>query len=195
MAVQIRPDNHKVGQETMNADLILRLAVVFVGGLPALVSAQEAALNASPGSRLVEVESQNATRMLQLRWRSELTGSAPHENLFWFAERKPRGDGQALDTGDVNAIGNVGWMQATEGDGPDGWSRTVISIDKILSTQIVIKLERTTGKWSDKLDSTKSVKVLDEVLKVPRRSVGPATQGKIEFTARWWSLAQQSDAS
>jgi hypothetical protein len=34
---------------------------------------------------------------------------------------------------------------------------------------------------------------LDDVLKVPLRNVGPTMQGKIEFTARSWALAQPLD--
>jgi hypothetical protein len=83
-------------------------------------------------------------------------------------------------------------MTVTDADGADGWSHRAISVEEISATQIKIKVHRTKGLWKavDKEPATQ----LDEVLNVPLGNVGPTTQGKIEFTARWWGLAQPSRA-
>jgi len=173
----------------MNTDLTRRLAVFLFGCLPALVAAQESAVTTSSGLWLVQTDSEKATRMLQLRWRSEPTGSATREDLFWFAEYKSQPGDQAMTEKDAFIIsGSCCRMSITDADGLDGWSHTSIGVEEISATQIVIKVDRTKGLW--KAVDKEPVTQLDEVLKVPLRNVGPTTQGKIEFTARWWGLAQ-----
>lgn len=177
-----RPVMRVVGQDKMNVALTRCVAMFAFGGLPVLVAAQEPAVTGPPGWRLVEVKSEDASRMLQLRWRIGPKDSATREDLFWFAE--------AMNEKDAFNLTPTLSTSVTEGDGQEGWSRTEIGVKEVTPTQIVIRVLRTKGLW--RAADKKPVTQLDEILKVPVRNVEPTTQGKIEFTARWWGLAQPS---
>jgi len=53
-----------VGQEKMCADLTRSLAVFLFAILPAMIAGQESTVKTAAGPRLVETDSENATRML-----------------------------------------------------------------------------------------------------------------------------------
>jgi hypothetical protein len=104
----------------MNTDLTRRLAVFLFGCLPALAAAQESAVTTSSGLWLVQTDSEKATRMLQLRWRSEPTDSATREDLFWFAEYKSQAGDQAMTEKDAFIIsGSCCRMSVTDRSGEE----------------------------------------------------------------------------
>ena len=170
----------------MNTNLTRCVAVLLFGGLAALVSGQEAAVKTSLRSKLVETESEKATRMLQLRWRFKPTDSGFSEELFWFAECKPL-HGEQTMANDHAFIADRR-IRMIEADGLDFSSHIEFTVVEITTTQIVIKVHCTRTLRSGE----KSVKELVEVLKIPFRNIGPTTQGKAEFIARWWDLARPS---
>ncbi|MHB8903317.1 MAG: hypothetical protein ACYC6Y_31530, partial [Thermoguttaceae bacterium] len=169
-----------------NTNLTRCIFILVFSSLAALVSGQESAVKTSPRSKLLETESENATRMLQLRWRFKPTDSGFWEELFWFAESRPPHGEQTMAKDDSFIVDRR--IRMTEADGMDFSSHIEITVVEITTTQIVIKVHCTRTLRSGE----KSVKELDEVIKVPLRNIGPTTQGKAEFIARWWDLAQPS---
>jgi hypothetical protein len=173
-----RRQNWIVGQEKMCTDLTRCLAAFLFAIPPAMIAAQESTVKTSAGLRLVEADSENATRMLQFHW-SGPTDSAPREDLFWFAEVMTK-------EGDVMPFCRTAKMACA--DGPDGWSNTSIGVKEVSATHVIIEVHCTKGRRAGAEEP--SVKEVDQVVDIPLRNVGTTTQGKIKFTARWWVLAQ-----
>ena len=173
----------------MNTDLTLHLAVFLFAAISAGVATGEPPVSGSLGPMLVVAEPQCATHMLQLRWKTQHIispeVSGPKEELFWFTDGNlPRQERTPLDENEAansnNSLGTGSFRGKFTG------IRIETGVEEISRDYVGIKVSIAKIDRPDE----NPVMLVEELLKIPRTSVGSTTQGKLVYTARWWCLAQ-----
>ena len=137
----------------------------------------------APGNQaLMEISKGSATYMLQVDWKPCLSNAAFRQNRFWFRE-VPVKDYPDIVYSDGHVHRRNGSMQVSRGDGPEGWSSTMIGIQTVTITNVLLQIdfEQTVG------GQTNSFK---DRFSIPLAEIVTQDTGKFDIRTRWHKIAQ-----